>query len=171
MVGSGLDDCFVLKKLVLKICQHHYCNKVAAVFGKANLWAYFDPCAHQWVPQEILRRVQREYTQANILDPKTNLFQKVRLDVWRYECQLFIEDLVVDGPKLDLLPYFRYGCHDQYSSGLLRLFCLQLKIWVYTCFKCLVRSFMMMIFFVSGSVDSQLSFVDEKLYHWLVVEW
>ena len=97
VVGSGLDDCWVLANVVPKISQHHYCNKAAAVFGRAVLWACFDPLASKLVPQEILNRVQGEYERVRMLDPATNPVRKVGLVVCGHEGQLFIDDLVIDG--------------------------------------------------------------------------
>ena len=97
MVGSGLDDCWVLENVVPKISQYHYCKKAAAVLGRAVLWACFDPLASQLVPQEILSRVQGEYERVRILDPATNPVRKVGLVVCGHEGQLFINDLVMDG--------------------------------------------------------------------------
>ena len=97
VVGSGLDDCWVLENVVPKISRHHYCNKAAAVFGRAVLWACFDPLSSKLVPQEILSRVQGEYERSRILDPATNPVRKVGLVVCGHEGQLFIDDLVVDG--------------------------------------------------------------------------
>ena len=76
--------------------QHHYCSKAAAVFGRAVLWACFDPLASKLVPQDILSRVQREYERVCILDHATNPVQKVGLVVCGYEGQLFIDDLIVN---------------------------------------------------------------------------
>ena len=97
VVGSGLDDCWILEHVVPKIREHHYCKKAAAVLGRAVLWACFDPITSQLVPKEILSRVQGEYERARILDPGTNPVRKVGLVVCGHEGQLFIDDLVIDG--------------------------------------------------------------------------
>ena len=101
MVGSGLDDCWVLENVVPKIRQYHYCKKAAAVLGRAVLWACFDPLASQLVPQEILSRVQGEYERVCILDPATNPVRKFGLIVCGHEGQLFIDGLVVDGEVVE----------------------------------------------------------------------
>ena len=37
VLGSGLDDCWVLKNVVPNISKYHFCKKAARVFGKAIL--------------------------------------------------------------------------------------------------------------------------------------
>ena len=97
VVGSGLVDCWVLKNVVPNISKYHFCKKSAAVFGKAILWACFDPVASKHVPQDILLRVQSQYERIRTLEPETNPVKKVGLIVCGHEGQLFIDDLVVDG--------------------------------------------------------------------------
>ena len=67
------------------------------MFGKAILWACFDPVASKHVPQDILLRVQSKYECICTLDPEVNPVKKVGLIVRGHEGQLFIDDLVVDG--------------------------------------------------------------------------
>ena len=42
VVGSGLDDCWILKNIILNTSKYHFCKKAAGVFGKAILWGCFD---------------------------------------------------------------------------------------------------------------------------------
>ena len=97
VVGSGLDDCWVLKNVVPNISKYHFCKKAAGVFGKAILWACFDHVASKHVPEDMLIRVQSQYKCIRTLDPESNPVKKVGLIVYGHEGQLFIEDLVADG--------------------------------------------------------------------------
>ena len=97
VVGSGLDDWWVLKNVVHNISKYHFCKKAAGVFGKVILWASFDSVAFKHVPQYILLRIQSQYKYIHTLAPETNPVKKVALIDCGHEDQLFIDKWVVDG--------------------------------------------------------------------------
>ena len=94
LVGnSGLDDNWICQNVTPTIFKLHHCKKVAVVFGKAILWACFDPSQKDHVPKLIRERVISQYESIRLLDPNTNPIQKVSLVIAGHEGQLFIVEL------------------------------------------------------------------------------
>ena len=57
VVGSGLDDCWVLKKVVPDISRYHFCKKSIAGVGNVMLWACPDPLASKYVTLDMMGRL------------------------------------------------------------------------------------------------------------------
>ena len=94
LVGNnGLDDNWICQNVTPTIFKLHHCKKVAVVFGKAILWACFDPSQKDHVPKLIRERVISQYESIRLLDPNTNPIQKVSLVIAGHEGQLFIDEL------------------------------------------------------------------------------
>ena len=91
--NCGLDDCWVNENAVPNIMKNHGCKRTAAVFGRAVLWACFDPLTKDHVPQDISDRVTVQYERIRTLEPSINPVKKVGLVVAGHEGQLFIDRL------------------------------------------------------------------------------
>ena len=94
LVGNcGLDNSWICQTVTPTIFKMHHCKKTAAVFGKAILWACFDPSVRDHVPKSIRERVISQYEAIRLLDANTNPVQKISLVIAGHEGQLFIDEL------------------------------------------------------------------------------
>ena len=74
-----LDDCWVNENVVPNIMKNHSCKRTSAVFGRAFLWACFDPLTKDHVPQDISDRVTAQYERIRTLEPAINPVKKLVL--------------------------------------------------------------------------------------------
>jgi predicted ATP-dependent protease len=87
---SGLDDSLVCENAVSNIFKSHGCKKITTVLGKAVAWACLDP---QYVPADIVKRVENEYERIRTLETNINPAVKMGLVVAGHEGQLFIDQI------------------------------------------------------------------------------
>ena len=94
---SKLDDCWVVENVVPNIYKTHEDKKVAAVLGKALLWACFDGAFQDMVPNDLRGRVHTQYERIRTLSSGVNPVKKVPVVVCGHEGQLFIDKLLDTG--------------------------------------------------------------------------